>query len=115
MIEEPEKFYDCFNFGPSIKSNKTVWEVVNKVIHYYGEGNAIDTSNPNDVHEAQLLYVDPTKSYFKLGWCSVLSLDESIEYTVDWYKEEETQKNMYNYSVAQINAYYEKGLKTWEQ
>jgi len=115
MIENPRKFYDCFNFGPSIKSNKTVWEVVNKIIKSYGKGKAIDVSNPNDVHEAQLLYVDPTKAYVKLGWSSVLTLDESIDFTVDWYKEALTGKNMYGYSVAQINMYYEKGLKIWEQ
>lgn len=115
MIENPQNFYDCFNFGPSIKSNKTVWEVVNKVIKSYQKGQAVDVSNPNDVHEAQLLYVDPTKAYVKLGWSSVLTLDESIDFTVAWYKEELTGKQMYDYTVSQINKYYNKGITIWEQ
>lgn len=115
MSEAPKNFYDCFNFGPTIKSNKTVWEVVNKVIKSYGKGRAVDVSNPDDVHEAQLLYVDPTKAYVKLGWSSVLNLDESVDYTVDWYKEELKGLDMYDYTVSQINRYYDKGLKVWEQ
>ena len=115
MIEKPTNFYDCFNFGPSIKANKTVWDVVNKVIKSYGKGNAVDVSNPNDVHEAQLLYVDPTKAYIKLGWCSVLDLDESIDFTVNWYKKEHSGEEMYKYSISQIEQYYEKGIKIWQQ
>lgn len=115
MTEFPENFYDCFNFGPSISSNKTVWEVVNKVIKSYGKGKAIDVSNPNDVHEAQLLYVDPTKAYVKLGWSSVLNLDESINFTVNWYKNELSGDDMYEYSISQIKQYYEKGLNIWQQ
>ena len=115
MIEYPENFYDCFNFGPSIKSNKTVWDVVNKLIKIYGKGTAIDVSNPNDVHEAQLLYVDPTKAFVKLGWSSVLDLDESIKYTVDWYKKELSGENMKEYTINQIKSYYDKAVEIWNK
>lgn len=115
MIEHPKEFYDCFNFGPSIKSNKTVWEVVNKVIKSYGKGFVSDVSNSNDAHEAKFLYVDPTKAYVKLGWCSALSLDESIDYTVDWYKKELIYTDMYDFSVKQIKDYYQKGLEVWNR
>ncbi len=113
MIENPTKFYDCFNFGPSITSNKTVWEVVNKVIKSYGKGKAIDVSNPKDVHEAKLLYVDPTKAYVELGWSSVLNLNESIDFTVDWYKKELEIDDMYDFTISQIENYYQKGLEIW--
>lgn len=115
MLENPTDFYDCFNFGPPITANKTVWEVVNKVIKSYGKGRAVDVSNPNDVHEAKLLYVDPSKAYVKLGWCSVLTLDEAISYTVDWYKDDLKTDDMYLYCQEQIKKYYEKGAAIWEQ
>lgn len=115
MIEKPTNFYDCYNFGPDITANKTVWEVVNKVISCYGKGKAVDVSNSADVHEANLLYVDPTKAYVKLGWHPVLSLDEAISYTVGWYKEYLTSENMYDYCVSQINRFFTKGEQVWVQ
>lgn len=113
MLEQPTNFYDCFNFGPTIKANRTVLEVVKKVINSYGKGNVVDVSNPNDVHEANLLYVDPTKAYVKLGWTSVLELEEAIDYTVQWYKKELEGDNMYEYSLSQIEKYSQKAEKEW--
>lgn len=113
MIETPTNFYDCFNFGPSIKSNKTVYEVVNLLIEKYGRGNLVDISSSENVHEAGLLYVDTTKAFFKLAWFSVLELEETIDYTVNWYKEEIRGVDMYEYSKLQILQYTEKAKKEW--
>ena len=111
MMENPVKFADSFNFGPPLSSNKTVWEVVHKVIKEYGKGNAIDASTPNDVHEHKLLNLDVTKAYTLLNWQPKLTLEESIKFTVDWYKEALVQKDMYNFCVKQIELHSEKGVE----
>jgi len=105
MMEEPVKYSTNFNFGPPLSSNKTVWEVVQRVIKTYGKGNVINTSDPNAVHEDTLLNLDVTKAYTMLDWSPKLSLEDSIKFTVEWYKEALTQKDMYDFCVKQIERH----------
>lgn len=68
LIEDPVKYATSFNFGPHISANKTVWEVVSRLVDYYGKGKVVDVSNPADLHENTLLNLDVTKAYVMLGW-----------------------------------------------
>lgn len=104
-IEDPVKFADGFNFGPSLSSNRTVWEVVEKLVKIYGKGKVVDTSDPNAVHEDKLLNLDVTKAYVMLNWHPKLTLDESLQFTVDWYKEALNTQDMYTFCVKQIEAH----------
>ncbi len=109
LMEEPQRYSTGFNFGPSIKCNKTVWEVVEKLVNYYGKGNVVDKSDKNAVHENTLLSLDVTKAFSMLDWEAKLSLDEAIEFTVDWYKESLKRDNMYDFCVEQIQKHMAKG------
>lgn len=86
MLEEPTKYCEGWNFGPTLDAIVNVWEVANNIIKFYGKGNLKDRSNSNDLHEAKLLLLDITKARFELGWKPTLTIEQSIELTVDWYK-----------------------------
>ena len=86
MLEEPTKYCEGWNFGPTLDAIVNVWEVASKIVKFYGKGNLKDISNPNDLHEAKLLLLDITKARFELGWKPTLTIEQSIELTVDWYK-----------------------------
>jgi len=101
MMEEPGKYCEAWNFGPELNSIITVWEVAEKVKIEFGIGVLKDVSNPNELHEANLLALDISKARFKLGWKPVLNIDETIRITVDWYKSY-NQKNVYSLCAAQI-------------
>lgn len=79
LIEDPVKYATSFNFGPHISANKTVWEVVSRLVDYYGKGKVVDVSNPADLHENTLLNLDVTKAYVMLGWEARWNLQEAIE------------------------------------
>jgi len=111
MMEDPVKFATNFNFGPPLSSNKTVWEVVQHVVKIYGRGNVINASNPHAVHEDNLLNLDVTKAYTMLDWKPKLSLEDSIKFTVDWYKESLLTKDMYDFCVKQIEQHSGKGIE----
>ena len=109
LVEDPITYSTSFNFGPGIGANRTVWEVVKKVISYYGKGNVVDKSQAGGVHENTLLSLDVTKAYRMLDkWHARLSFDQAIEFTVDWYKHALTEKDMWDYCAKQIKAYEEK-------
>ncbi len=105
LMEDPVKYATCFNFGPTMKHNKTVMEVVQCLVDYYGKGSMVDASDPNAVHENTLLSLDVTKAYTMLQWESKWSLQEAMRKTVDWYKSALTTKDMYEFCIQQINEH----------
>lgn len=111
MIADPITYANNFNFGPPLSSNKTVWDVVQHVVEIYGKGNVVNTSDPNAVHEDTLLNLDVTKAYTMLNWSPKLSLEESIRFTVDWYKQALVREDMYDFCVSQIEQHSGKEAK----
>lgn len=102
LIENPVEYATSFNFGPHISANKTVLEVVRRLVEYYGKGKVVDASDPNAVHENTLLNLDVTKAYVMLQWEAKWGLREAVEKTVDWYKEALNSQDMYDFCVKQI-------------
>ncbi len=114
MLEDPVTYAQSFNFGPSVECNRTVWEVVDYLVKYYGKGKAVDVSQHEKVHENTLLSVDATKAYRMLKWKTMLNFNEAIEYTVDWYKEALNNNDMFDFCEKQIYSHMNRGY-LWEQ
>jgi CDP-glucose 4,6-dehydratase len=104
MWNEPARYCEGWNFGPRAESVATVWDVASKVIENYGSGELNDLSDPNALHEANLLTLDITKAKVKLNWEPRLNLNQTIAFTTDWYKRYKSE-NVYNLCVEQINNY----------
>ena len=56
------------------------------------------------MHEAKLLSLNINKVKKELNWQPKLSLDQTINFTVDWYKKY-FEKNMQSVTSDQINKY----------
>lgn len=104
LLEEPTKYCEGWNFGPTLDAIVNVWEVASNIVKFYGKGSLKDVSNPNDLHEAKLLLLDITKSRFELGWKPTLIIEQSIELTVDWYKRY-MNEDVYKLCVEQIEKF----------
>lgn len=87
MIENPGRYCEGWNFGPSPESIVTVWEMASRIVQEYGSGRLVDMSGDRGLHEATLLALDISKARATLGWKPTLNLDETIRTTVDWYRE----------------------------
>ena len=111
LIEEPVKYSTNFNFGPHISANKTVLEVVRRLVEYYGKGEVVDASDPNAVHENTLLNLDVTKAYVMLQWEAKWGLTDAVQKTVDRYKEALHSDDMYDFCVKQIEEHGEHLVK----
>lgn len=105
LWEEPNVYADGWNFGPEINSIVTVWEIAKLVTEFYGQGEIIDVSNPNDLHEAKLLTLDISKARFLLGWKPTLNINETIEMTVEWYRRYK-EEDVYKLATEQIEKFY---------
>lgn len=107
IYENPEKYSEAWNFGPNLESVSTVKEVVNLLIHSYGNGTVEYSNEHNQPHEANLLMLDVAKAKFKLGWQPRLNISQCVEYVADWYKRYQTE-NVYNLCVEQIKRFCNK-------
>ena len=76
----------AFNFGPDLRSNQSVGDLVERVLARW-PGKAHDASDANAPHEAGRLNLATDKAFHLLGWSPVWNFDETIEKTVDWYRE----------------------------
>jgi len=105
MWEHGEKFIGAWNFGPHDKSIFSVKEIVEKVINTYGKGSySIETPpNTEKFHETKTLLLDSSKSFNLLGWKPEVSVDKSIQFICDWYKEDDVN---YDFNVKLINDYF---------
>jgi CDP-glucose 4,6-dehydratase len=99
-------FAEAWNFGPELEELVSVKKVVQQVIKSWGSGSWKDTSSADQLHEAKLLHLDITKVKEKLKWAPSLSVEESIDMTVDWYKKYSVDYiNMREVSLKQIEEY----------
>ncbi|MBC2856158.1 CDP-glucose 4,6-dehydratase [Cetobacterium sp. 2A] len=110
MLENPGKYCEGYNFGPTLDAIVPVWDVADMVKKFYGSGEMRDSSNLNAPHEAKLLLLDITKARFELDWKPTLTIENSIELTVEWYKRY-TEENVYNLCLQQIEKFCNYGEK----
>ena len=104
MLNEPTAYCEGWNFGPRTESITSVWEVAQRMIKHYGCGELRDTSDPNALHEANLLMLDITKAHVQLGWEPRTDIERCCQMTADWYRRYHTE-NVYELCVEQINAF----------
>lgn len=97
----------AWNFGPVFSNNITVENFVKKIIDIYGCGEYEVRIDPDAPKEANYLSLDITKAKERLNWIPILSFEDAIKYTIDWYKSYATS-NVRDLCEEQINEYMNK-------
>ena len=106
MLKEPTRYCEGWNFGPRAESVTPVWDVASMIAKYYGKGELKDVSNPDALHEANLLMLDISKAHMQLGWQPRTNIEQCCKMTADWYKRYRTE-NVYDLCTEQINTFLE--------
>lgn len=107
MWEHPTEYCEGWNFGPEQESVLTVWEVATAMIKNFGYGELKDVSDPNALHEANLLMLDITKAKGRLGWKPRLNAKQCAILTSDWYKRYKGM-DVYQLDIEEIASFVEK-------
>ncbi|MFC2050906.1 CDP-glucose 4,6-dehydratase [Chloroflexota bacterium] len=113
MYEDKEKYSGAWNFGPDHSAMITVEELVKSLLTHWGDGQYKDLSKglSREPHETRTLILDISKAINLLRWRPVLTINEAIEYTVNWYKASDVE---YDFCVDQIRDYVDKAVKRQE-
>ena len=104
MWENPTEYCEGWNFGPEADSVSTVWEVATKLVQSFGKGELKDVSDPNALHEANLLMLDITKAKKRLGWKPRLNALQTIDLVADWYKRYQNE-DVYSLCIEEIDKF----------
>lgn len=97
----------AWNFGPDENESKTVADVANIAGGVWGVEKNWQKDLGNHPHEASMLILNSNKAKTELGWSDKLSFEESVKWTIDWYKNvhngndplEETLKNIKSFEA----------------
>ena len=106
MWDNPTEYCEGWNFGPVADSVSTVWDVATELVKNFGKGELKDSSDPNAVHEANLLMLDVTKAKKRLGWIPRMNMQKCMELVADWYKRYQTE-DVYELCVEEIKKFLE--------
>lgn len=104
MMSQPKELAEAWNFGPEAENVTNVGDLVEIVITAYNKGRWNDLSDSSAPHEAKLLALDINKAKYRLNWKPLLSIKETVEYTVDWYKNYSSGKVL-EFCQSQIDEY----------
>ena len=87
LCEDPSRFADGWNFGPDSQAIVPVADFADRIISQWGSGRCVIQEDPQGLHEATLLALDCSKARQVLGWRPLLSLEETVAMTADWYRD----------------------------
>ena len=105
LSTEPRSFGEAWNFGPATDDARPVGWVVDRLSTFWGNGARWERDSGTHPHEAGLLQVDASKARTRLGWTPRLSLEESLRWTVDWYKRFEAGEDAGTLTLDQIERF----------
>lgn len=109
LLNMPKEYGGAWNFGPDLDSFITVNELTDKVITCWGGELKKKTivALKDNRKEMGLLKLNCDKANMLLKWRGILTIDEAIKNTVDWYKTfyNNGYIDMYDLCVSHINEY----------
>lgn len=85
LFQNKNKFSGSWNFGPEDTASKTVDWIINRCNLVSRYKIAYDIVGNDDLKETQTLRLDISKSKHYLSWQPQFSIEDSIDYTINWY------------------------------
>ena len=94
---------ESWNFGPIPTDCKKVEWILNKFKKRFDFKSSFLTKNK--MHETKMLKLDISKSKNKLNWQPIMSINEAVNYTSEWYEKKFKGNDEYEISLEQIKSY----------
>lgn len=105
LYEEPNAYASGWNFGPYEGSSINVKELTEKIFAFYGKGEFECESVQAMVKEDKTLLLGIDKAINLLEWRPVLTINQAIQLTVEWYKKYKSV-DVYDLCSHQIEQFY---------
>ncbi len=86
LCEDGHRYAEAWNFGPSDESAIPVAEFAKRTVAMWGKGEIDIRADLEAQHEAKYLRLNCDKARNYLGWQPSLTIDQALEWSVDWYR-----------------------------
>lgn len=86
LVEKGPAFSGAWNFGPSPALGRTVGWMADRMVDLWGDGAMWTRHKAKHFHETQNLRLDSRRAQRALGWKSLLDVDATMGWIVDWYR-----------------------------
>ena len=104
--EHKKDVFDSFNFGPQEENEIDVETLTNKFITNLNSCDSnIVIDNSENLPEAKILRLDSSKAKHILDWEPLMDIDTTIKETALWYENFFLNKDIYEFTIEQINKY----------
>ena len=103
--DDPQRYAEGWNFGPREDDARTVRWIVERVTKAWGPEARWEADAGPHPHEAHYLKLDCSKARTELGWQPRWNVGWALDATVAWYKGFQSQQNVREMTIEQIDAY----------
>ena len=102
--------YEAYNFGPDMDYSYSVLDVIKRISQQWNDFDyEVNVDDSISSHESGLLSLNCDKAKNELGWKPLLTVDESIDLTSEWYYEyKNNHENAAEITINQIKRYLER-------
>lgn len=105
LSENGSAYAQAWNFGPSDNANKTVSWIADYVQQKLPDSLPWKTSDEDNPQESQILKLDNSKARTRLAWHPRLSVDQALDWTVDWHQAWLNKQEMKEFTLNQIQDF----------
>ncbi len=105
LCQDRHRAAEAWNFGPSEENVRPVGEVSDRIIKRWGEGGKWEKDPSVNPHETHLLKLDSSKARCRLRWKPMLDFEETLDWTVEWYKGLKAGKQGRDLTLRDIERY----------
>lgn len=105
LVSDPRSVPHALNFGPEPGSWLTVAQVADTLGQALGVGSGWKLAAGNHPPEASMLTLSSNLAKSTLGWEPLLSMQDTVQWTADWYKAHFAGHDMKAETLAQIARY----------
>ncbi len=103
---DKKDIFDSFNFGPQEENEIDVETLTNKFISNWNScDSSIVIDNNENLPESKILRLDSSKAHHILDWEPLMDIDTTIKETAVWYENFFLNKDIYDFTIEQINKY----------
>jgi CDP-glucose 4,6-dehydratase len=108
MVANPGGAPVALNFAPAPDGFRSVSELVEAFTARWGGRPGWRLDADDRLHEAELLTLDAARAHATLGWQPMLSFEEAVAWTADWYRAYWNGEDVAAATHEQIDAFCER-------
>lgn len=105
LYSEGTRYAEGWNFGPSEGDTKTVTELTSYLCSLWGNDATWEETPLMEPRETNFLRLDCSKSRLNLGWKPKLTLEETLNWIIEWYKCYHEKGDIFKITSKQIARY----------